>query len=447
MKLLNVVQTWLENTLGPVANWIENNQLIKALTQGFMYTMPVTFGAAIIAVVINFPISSWTAFLQNCGAYDAGQSFLKLTLSALAVYVAGAIGYAYTSRDGKEGMIGAVFLLGAFLCLIPIEAAGEGGSISAINVSYLGSDGFFVAILVGLLVSWAYCKLTDLNLVLKMPDSVPPMVSVSLAPTFAAMIIFTTLFFVRFLLSLTPYGNLFALISHYVGIPVMAFGSSIYSIILIYMLMNLFWFFGVHPNAILSVYMPVLISVNLANQEAYTAGLALPFLTFTVISNVVQLGGAGNTLSLCFCTLFAKSEKYRTMRKLVIPANLFNINEPVIFGFPIVMNPLYLLPMLLTPLASGLVAILWTNIVPMHINPFVQLGATLPWVTPIFMSSFLTGGLALFALTMLCLSVQALIYLPFFLIDDRKAAALENQNEKDNAKLEKAEQEMKEAGV
>ena len=135
------------------------------------------------------------------------------------------------------------------------------------------------------------------------------------------------------------------------------------------------------------------------------------------------------------------------MRKLVIPANLFNINEPVIFGFPIVMNPLYLLPMLLTPLASGLVAILWTNIVPMHINPFVQLGATLPWVTPIFMSSFLTGGLALFALTMLCLSVQALIYLPFFLIDDRKAAALENQNEKDNAKLEKAEQEMKEAGV
>ena len=187
----------------------------------------------------------------------------------------------------------------------------------------------------------------------------------------------------------------------------MAFGSSIYSIILIYMLMNLFWFFGVHPNAILSVYMPVLISVNLANQEAYTAGLALPFLTFTVISNVVQLGGAGNTLSLCFCTLFAKSEKYRTMRKLVIPANLFNINEPVIFGFPIVMNPLYLLPMLLTPLASGLVAILWTNIVPMHINPFVQLGATLPWVTPIFMSSFLTGGLALFALTMLCLSVQA----------------------------------------
>lgn len=440
MKLLDTLQNWLQAVLGPIADKIDSNRFIKSLTQAFMYTMPVTFGAAILAVVINFPIESWTAWLQQAGLYEAGQNFLKLTLSALAIYLAGAIGYAYTKRDGKDGMIGAIFSLGAFLCMIPITTVEtEVGSFSALNVAYFGSDGFFVAILLGLAVSWAYCKLTDMHLVLKMPDSVPPMVSVSLAPTFAAMIIFTILFFIRFGLSITPYGNLFALISQWVGAPVLSLGSSPVSLILIYLLMNLFWFFGVHPNAILSVYMPVLISSTLANQEAYAAGLAMPFLTFTIVSNVVQIGGAGNTLALCVCTLFAKSEKYKVMRKLVIPANLFNINEPVMFGFPVVMNPLYLIPMLLTPVVSGLIAIVWSSIFPIALNPYVQLGSTLPWVTPIFMSSFLTGGISLFLLAMTCIAAQALIYFPFFLIDDRNAQKEEKENEAENEQAKKDE--------
>ena len=229
----------------------------------------------------------------------------------------------------------------------------QGESISALATSYMGSDGIFLAIILGLIIPKLYCVLMNKNLRLKLPDSVPPMVSMSLAPTFVAMIIFTLVFFVKWGCTFTPYGNLFNAVSTLIGQPISMFGASPISLIVVFSLMNLIWFFGIHPNAILMPYMPVLMMVGMANTEAYLAGKEMPFLIFSIVAACVQIGGAGNTLGLCIATLFAKSEKYKAMRKLVIPANIFNINEPIIFGFPIMLNPLYVIPMVFSPVVSG----------------------------------------------------------------------------------------------
>lgn len=426
MSFFDKFQNGLEKVVGPIATRVAESKYIKALTEGFMCTMPITLGVAVIAVLSNLPIASWTDFLNNTGLYQVGQDVVSLTLSLLAIYVVSAVGYCFTKNEHENGIIGAVMSTAAFIVLMPIQTftTEAGASVSTLATSYMGSDGIFVAIILGLLIPRLYCFLMTKNLRLKLPDSVPPMVSQSLAPTFVAMIIFTLVFFVKYACTFTSYGNVYAAISSIIGGPVASFGASPISLILVFTFMNLIWFFGIHPNTILMPYMPILMMASMANTEAFLAGETMPFLVFSILGACVQIGGAGNTLGLCIATLFAKSDKYKTMRKLVIPANIFNINEPIIFGFPVMLNPLYLIPMIFSPALSGFAAWGLLSFIPVTFNPTISM----PWVTPGFITVFFQGGFTLLIIWLISLIIHFIMYLPFFLIDDKNAFMAEQEN-------------------
>lgn len=418
MGFFDKFQTTLEKFMGPFANAVSTNKFIRALTAGFMASMPITLGTAVIAVLGNLPIPVWQNFLNSTGLYQNAQDFISLTLSLLGIYVVVTIAYNFTKNEGKNAIVGSVISLATFIALMPIKTAEINGVMSAtLLTTNMGSNGIFVAMFIGLLAPWLYCKLMDKKLVLKLPDSVPPMVTESLAPTFVAMIIFTGVFFIKWGLSLTSYGDVFNFVTEVISKPVMYFGASPWSVILIFCFMNLCWFFGIHPTPILSCYMPVLMAAGTANTEAFLAGNPLPYLTFSIIGTAVYVGGSGNTLGLCISTLFAKSEKYKTMRKLIIPANIFNINEPIIFGFPTMLNPIYFIPMVFTSLVSGVVTLFLVNILPVSLNPTISF----PWVTPGFVSTFMSGGFNLFLIWLVSLTIHFIMYLPFFKIDDANA--------------------------
>lgn len=425
MKFFDRFQATLEKIVGPIAAKVSSSRYIKALTEGFMYTMPITLGVAVIAVLSNLPITAWLNFIKQVGIYQVSQDIVSLTLSLLAIYVVGAIGYCFTKNEGENGVIGALISTAAFLVLIPIQHAKVNGSeITALETKYMGSDGIFIAIILGLLIPQLYCFLMSKNLKLKLPDSVPPMVSKSLTPTFVSMIIFSMLFVIKYVCTLTSYGNLYTLIATLISKPITHLGASPVSLIIAFTLINLIWFFGIHPNTILMPYMPILMAAGVANTEAFVSGKALPFFTFAVISSCIQVGGAGSTLGLCIATIFSKSEKYKSMRKLVVPANIFNINEPVIFGFPIMLNPIYFVPMILTPILNGTIGLILSKVIPITINPTISM----PWVTPAFVSAFFVGGVGLLIVWLVCLLVDFLIYLPFFMIDDKNALLEEKAN-------------------
>ncbi len=419
MSFMDKLQGGLEKVVGPIAEKVTTNRFIIAMMEGFMYSMPVTLGTAVIAVLANLPFKIWINFLQSTGLYDVAQDFYALTLSLLAVYIVGAIGYAYTKNQNQNGAIGAVMALASFMVLQPIQKVPDavtGYPTSMLAMSNMGSSGVFVAILIGLFIPALYCFLMSKNLRLKMPSSVPPMVSQSLSPTFVAMIIFVMLFAVKFVCTLTPYGDLFNMINTVIAQPVAKFGASPVALIVVFTLMNFFWFFGVHPNAILMCYMPVLMIAGQENMAAYLNGEALPYYLFAVLGGCCQIGGAGNTLGLCIATLFAKSEKYKTLRKVFIPANIFNINEPIIFGFPIMLNPIYFIPMVFSPAVTGAVIWVLAKILIVPINPTISM----PWVTPGFVTNFLSGGVIFLLFYLLALFIHFIMYLPFFLIDDSR---------------------------
>lgn len=434
MNFFNKFQQRMEKLMGPFAEWINQNRGINALTAGFMTIMPVTLGTAVIAILANLPFEAWQNLLTNLGLLHVMQDFISATISLLALPVVISIAYNYTKELGENAIIGAVISTAVFIVLIPIQKPEINGTVTnMISMSHLGGDGIFPAIICGLIMPWIYCKLSSKNLKLKLPNSVPPMIAESLSSTFIAMIIFFGVFVVKYLFTLTIYGDLFTAISQIITKPVLLIGGSPWSLIVLYCFENLCWFFGIHPAPLMNAYLPVLVNVLTANGIAYMSGQPIPNLTYAVVYMVVYIGGSGNTLGLCLATLFAKSEKYKSMRKVVVPANIFNINEPIIFGFPLMLNPIYFIPMVFTSLVSGVVGILLTGILPVKLNPTIGL----PWITPIFISSFMQGGIWLFIIFLICLGIHFLMYLPFFLIDDKRAYE-EEQNLKlnDNYKEE-----------
>lgn len=165
MNFFDKFQRGLEKVVGPFATAVANSRYIKALTEGFMYTMPITLGVAAIAVLANLPIPAWIQFLQSIGIYATALEVVSLTLSLLAIYVVGAIGYAFTKNEGENGAIGAVMAMAAFIILIPVQTFTNkaGASVSTIATSYLGSDGIFLAIILGLIIPAFYCFLMKKN--------------------------------------------------------------------------------------------------------------------------------------------------------------------------------------------------------------------------------------------------------------------------------------------
>ena len=436
MSIFEKFQNGLEKTMNPIIDVISKNKFISAMSKGFMYTIPLTMGVVIITILINLPFDAWQSFLNNTGLYQVGIDFGSATMSLLAIYMIAPIAYNFAKKEGENGITAAVMTLGVFLALIPMRTVEiEGASVTVFQTGYMGSNGIFVALLCCMFVPRFYCKLMKKNLKIKLPDVVPPMVSDSLSPTFVAIIIFTSAFAIKYVFSLTPWENIFDFITDTLAKPILLFGTSPWSAIAVFAFCNILWFFGIHPSSISSVFMGLAyMPANLANIEAFQAGEPLPYLTMAVVYGALCVGGNGNTLGLCVAMLFAKSEKYKALRKLVIIPNLFNVNEPVIFGVPIVLNPIYFIPLALSSVVSGIAALLICPFLSININPTIML----PWSTPGFIMNFMQGGIGLLVIWLIALGLHFLIYLPFFKVDDDRAYREEREEAK---KLENVEKE------
>lgn len=421
MHVFDAMQSTLERYVSPIAEKLNENQAIQSLTRGMMGTMPIMLGVCLLSIIVNLPIEPLSAFLASSGLADAANGVLTVTMNMLALYVCVSISYTYAKMKGENGICTAMLTLGIFMVMVPLVVQVEGrSSISLINTSYLGSQGIFVAIALSLLVVSLYSFLMK-RMKIKLPESIPTMVSDSLSPTFVAIVMFTLALLVKWGFTFTPWGNLFDCVNALVATPIMNIGTSPVSFILVYTIACFFWFFGIHPTAILNVYSPVLSASLIANIEAYTSGTPsalLPFLIISVLRVCVNIGGSGEGIGLALCSLTAKSERYKALSKVAIVPALFNISEPLMFGMPVVMNPTFFIPMVFVqPIcllaAWGMTALGFAN----ALNP----AASTPWVVPNLISSFIAGGFGFAAMILVIIVLATLLWYPFFKVADNQA--------------------------
>lgn len=201
-------------------------------------------------------------------------------------------------------------------------------------------------------------------------------------------------------------------------------GSSLPALLLILIFEALLWSFGIHGSSIVNAVMtPIWLALTVENAEAFSQGLPLVNIINTQFyGNFIKLGGSGGTIGLAIlCLLFAKSSQLKTLGRLSFAPGLFNINEPLTFGIPIVLNPLMIPAFILTPL---ILATISYSAMALGLVPYPN-GTNIPWTTPPIFSGLLLSGWRGALLQMLNIAISTLIYLPFFRIVDQQAYAQE----------------------
>lgn len=421
----------LEQILLPFASKLQSNKIMQSISSGLMSLMPVMMFGAFAALLKGIPINAYQQFLVASHLQALLNTGVDVTTNLLALYTSFAIANAYVSREGKDGVSAGFISLMSFILITPMTTIGEGyAAVTNLPLTWMGSTGLFAAMITAIVVSKLYVYFVNKNLVIKMPDGVPEFVSKSFAALVPAMIIVCIFALISYVLQFTPFQNLHQLIYGLIQAPLSGIGTSIWSALLIYILTQLCWFMGIHGMAIAMVIAPIWMAADAANMSAAAKGVAnsdLPnIITNSWTGAIGNIGGAGATLGLVIWFAFrAKSKQYKTLGKMTLIPSFFNINEPVVFGLPCMLNPILFIPFVFLPaLLIGIGYVL----VKLGIMP-VSSGIGAPMGTPVILAGFFNGGwrMSLFNIASIILSL--IVYYPFFRILDKKALEAEKLSE------------------
>ncbi|NBK92535.1 PTS sugar transporter subunit IIC [bacterium 1XD21-13] len=420
----------LEKFLMPIANVLSKNKVLSAIRDGFLITVPITIVGSIFLLIANFPLEGFLNLMTSI--FGAGWDAYLGRVSAIAfdcVALLGvlSIGYCYAREKGLENRIGgAVVALVCFLIITPqkgfveVEGAAEAASFSGFQFTFLGTAGMFLAMITAILSVEIYAWAIRKKLVIKMPEGVPPAVMESFASLIPSAIAMTIFFAASVLFSHTTFEYAHYFIYRVLQAPLVGLGRLSGFEAIYQFLSTLFWFFGINGPAVTNtIFSPIHKVLTVENYEAAQAGLEMTNIFTAGFSDFFcNFGGGGSTLGLVMMMAFlGKSNRMKTLGKLSLPAGIFGINEPIIFGLPIVLNPLMAIPFILTPVVNTVIGYLATvtGIMP------ITLGVQLPWTCPIIFSGFLVTGSVMGSVVQIVqLAVDILIYYPFFKLLDKR---------------------------
>lgn len=426
MSVYEKFQTVATKYLLPLAEKFAVNKAIQSISTGIMYTLPLTLVASLFSILGNFPIPSVNTWLESTGLSLQFNALLGGTLNIISLLIAFSIPYSYTKllkKSNESPLIAGFFTVASYVTLMPQTIVSGGMSLEALDYKYLGSSGMFAAIFLGLVISRAYIYLSEnKKLIIKMPKDVPPMVAQSFEPLIVGLIILSFVVSIRILLSYTQFENLFSLIQIIIGDPITKVGSSVPALIGVTVLANGLFFFGIHPNAINSALMPILMNMAIENVTAYQQGTSLPFKDIMIVNSFLNNDAVGSTLSLLIAIfIFGKSKRYRSFAKVSVIPNIFNINEPVIFGLPVMLNPILLIPFLLSTIITAMIGYIGsvTGFI-VHYDPVISLGISSLWTIPKFISTSFFMGWQGLLLRIISMITMILVYMPFVKIMDKK---------------------------
>lgn len=421
----------LESKLMPIGVKLGNNRYLKAINKSFMLILPLTIFGSMFTLISSFPITAWTDWLAQTGLATWLALPSKLTIDLISIYTVVSLGYAFTKDEGYDGFAGGLTALASFIIVTPLLqiTTNQDTVVTAVGFDWLGARGLFVAMFVGCISSLLFIFFNKRGWTIKMPEGVPPMVTQSFSSLIPMFLVGTIFLVVAYLFSLTSYGSLHSLIYTFIAAPLQKVGGSFGGMIVFTLALHVLWFFGLHGgNIVNSISNPFLMPLALENLAVYQAGGIPEHIYTTAFKNTYQFGGAGMTISLCILMIFiAKSERFKTLGKLALPANIFYINEPVTFGTPLVLNTTLVIPFVLSPL---IIQVLAYGLTVIGVLP-VLIGYQIPWSMPPIISGFIQGGWRVALYQVFSIVLTFAIYYPFFKVCD-KQACLEEAELKEN---------------
>ena len=416
----NKFMRFLENFLLPIADKLNNNRYLTSLRDGFMIALPLIIFGSIFVVIANLPFLDKVISAEALTAYqNALGPASAATLSLMGLFVIVGIGYKLTEYYKGEAIYGGVIALASVLIMTPQVLDGVSGVIPTAS---LGAQGMFLGIFTAFISAELYRFFVRKEWTIKMPPGVPDAVAKSFSALIPITLTLTAFLIIRILVSYTTFETVQNLIYTVIQGPLTVLGSGLPATIIAVLLIQVFWFFGLHGQIIVnSVFDPIWYTLNEQNLAAFQAGTELPNIITKqfVDSFLVGMGGSGMTLAVIILIfLIGKSRQLKELAKLGTPAGIFNVNEPIIFGLPIILNPLVVIPWLVAPVVVTLITYftMATGLVP------PPAGIIVPWTTPPILNGFLATGNAWQGgvLQAFNLFVVMIIWWPFLRIMDKK---------------------------
>lgn len=435
MKWFDRFTAWIEKHLVPIATKLQSEKHLKAIRDAFLITLPITLIGGISLIIAeppmdykmmeasNFFYGFFKLWAEGASIWGGPLNWLfDMTMGSLSLYIAIALSY-YLSKEYKMEPF-APMMATIITVLITCTSKVEGG----ISLTYLSGTGLFAVMVVTMITVECFRFLHQRKVgAIKMPDSVPPALIASFAALAPVMIIgFVTLLVNTLLVSYT--GLSLPECSLEMVKPIIATVDNIFGVMFTEGLQQILWFFGIHDTAIGSVLEPIRIHNIAVNASNYATGVADRYIyTQPFHFMFVCMGGSGATLGLGFYLLKCKSKQLKTIGKLGVIPSLFNINEPIIFGMPIMMNPIMLIPFVFVGIFNSVLTYIVMAIGLVNIpvidpswNMFSPIGAVL--------STLDMRSLVLIAALII---LDILIYLPFVKVYDKKLVEQELIEEKE----------------
>lgn len=413
-----------------LANKLSTNRYIGAIRDAFSSTIPITIASAFFVLVNNVLLSPDSGLLKGI----PGRQFLSDlcvqgyngTLGMLGIMVTFLIGYRLAKTYSFEGPLEGIVALACYITMIPnvVTVSNYSGesieTTGTLTQTYTSATTMLLGIIAALLGVTLLCKLSqNERLKIKMPDSVPPAIAKSFNQLIPACLTIGVFALAEVTIRTVTGSSVPDVVVDILQAPLVGGFQSLPGILLYVFLSTFVFIFGIHGSFVFgAISSPILLTSLQQNIEAINAGNAAPnIVTQSFLDAYVYMGGGGTMICLVIAVLiFSKRKDERMIAKIGGVSSVFNISEPMMFGLPIVFNPIYAVPFCIVPMVATTLAYIATNL---HlVNPTY---ISIPWVTPPIISGYLAtaGDFRGSILQIVIIAVGVAIYTPFVLLSNK----------------------------
>ena len=424
----------LTEVLGNFATKVNSFRYIMVIKNAFASLIPViitgAFGTLFSAMVFDnengLARIKALSFLAELKPISSAVSYV--TLSFLTIYAVFLIGIELARLNNVKGIFPGIVAVMSYLSVNPFVyeyVNADNITVIAENVlakQYTDTKGLFLGMFVAIASIELYCWLgRQERLKLKMPDTVPTNVSESFSALFPTIltvaIIATAGFVIKAVTGMYAYDIIYNIVQR----PLEGIVQGLPGILLLMFIAQVFWVIGIHGNQMVKpVREPLLLAAIAVNTEAFEAGKEIPnIITMPFWDMYMSMGGSGVTIGLLIAILLvSKREDMREITKLSLAPGIFNINEPVIFGMPIMLNPILAIPFIATPLITGTIGYVATSL-----GFAAKAVVMVPWPMPPIVNAYLAtaGDIGAVVTQIICIIVSILIYIPFVKVSNKAA--------------------------
>jgi PTS system cellobiose-specific IIC component len=356
---------------------LSENTYLSAIRAGMVAVVPLTIVGGLFMIVAYLPLQGWDTRVAPYRPLLLVP--VTATFGLLAVVACFSIAYELGRQLKQDAVVSASIALLIFL-MIALDLTDL-----TVDMDRLGSKGLFTAILVALVAVRVQKFFNDRRIVIRMPASVPPVVQQSFLSLTPLLFLVITFWLIRFVLQVDIDSGVQAAFR-----PLVFALNTLPGILVYASLVTMLWSVGINgDNAVDAIVAPIFLQFLAANVDAMREAQPLPFVTaYGFFTTFVNVGGTGATIALALLLWNSKEPGFRQIARLSLPTQVFQINEPIFFGLPIVLNPVFMIPYVLNALilTAGTYLLMQWNVVD---KPFVNV----PWTTPPILGHYLvTGG-------------------------------------------------------